>query len=64
MTAKHAEIEPGELDIYITGQLDKAAATLASQASTQARLYRILRPGSGDPAGGTAGGTAGNPEGE
>ena len=59
MTANHAEIEFDELDIYITGQLDKAAATLTSQASTQARLDRVLRSGSGDP----AGGTAGSPEG-
>lgn len=59
MTAKQAKIEFDELDIYITGQLGKAAATLASQASTQARLDRVLRPGSGDP----AGGTAGSPEG-
>ena len=57
MTAKHAKIEFDELDI--TGQLDKAAATLASQASTQAKLDRVLWSGNGD----TGGDTAGRPEG-
>jgi hypothetical protein len=58
MTASHADTgtEFDDLDSYITGQLGKAAAVLAAQASTQARLDSLLQScGRGDATGGTAG---------
>jgi hypothetical protein len=43
MTTNHGDTEFAAIDGYIAGQLDQAAARLAGQASTRARLEEVLR---------------------
>jgi hypothetical protein len=43
MTTNHDDAEFAGIDDYIAGQLGQAAATLAGQASTRARLEDVLR---------------------
>jgi hypothetical protein len=43
MTTNHDDAEFAGLDGYVAGQLRQAAATLAGQASTRARLEEVLR---------------------